>query len=151
MAQRVITETQEVTNVEKVAPQRVIKTTTRVVPEPADEHPQKTYETKKALFHTYRVLFYLLGIIEILLGFRLLLKLMGANPLAGFANFIYTLSGPFANPFLGTVPTTVSEVSVMEWSTLFAMAVYAVIVWLIVEFFQLIKPVNPEEVEETVE
>ena len=39
----------------------------------------------------------------------------------------------------------------LEWSTLIAMAVYTVIVWGVIEFFQLVKPVNPNEVEQTVD
>ena len=80
-----------------------------------------------------------------------MLKLVGANAFSGFADFIYTISSPFARPFIGIVPPSVSGNSVLEWSTLIAMAVYTVIVWGVIEFFQLVKPVNPNEVEQTVD
>src|SRR5260221_10340600 len=113
MSPRVVTETQETTNIERQMPQKVVKTTTQVVPEGVgEETPQKTYQTKKAIFRTYQVLFYILGLIEILLAFRLLLKLMGASQASGFTDFIYAISGPFATPFLGIVRTTVSGNSI---------------------------------------
>ena len=153
MTDQIITETQEeVTKVEDHVPTKVVKTTRKVVPpQITAEPPHKVYQTKKAIFRTYQALWYILGIIETLLGFRLFLKLVGANPSSGFANFIYSLSGLFANPFIGVVNPSISGTSIMEWSTLIAMAVYAVVVWLIVEFFQLVKPVKPEEIEQTVD
>ncbi len=150
MTARVIKETQVVSEIGQEQPRRVVQTTTRVVPS-LDDHPAKTFETKKAIFRTYQVLYYLLGIIETLIGFRFLLKLIGASTTSTFTDFIYATSRPFASPFLGVVPTTVSGRSVIEWSTLIAMAVYAVLVWLIVHFFQIVKPVGPEEVGETVD
>lgn len=149
---RVVRQTEEVTSTDRPVPQRVVKTTTHVVPEHSivEDSPQN-YQTKKTIFRTYQVLFYILGLIEILLTFRFLLKLIGASTSSGFTRFIYDMSAPFAVPFLGIVRSIASGGSVLEWSTLIAMAVYAVIVWLIVGLFQLVKPVNPTEVEETVD
>ncbi|MET1033608.1 MAG: hypothetical protein ABWX94_03850, partial [Candidatus Saccharimonadales bacterium] len=45
------------------------------------------------------VVWYILGIIEILLGFRFVLKLFGANPESGFVDFVYTTSGILTAPF----------------------------------------------------
>jgi hypothetical protein len=130
--------------------EEVITTTHETAAVPT-ESVAKSYPTKKAIFHTYKFLFYILGVIEILLAFRILLKLLGANPASGFANFIYSLSDPFALPFIGVVNTTATNGSVMEWPTFIAMAVYAVGAWLIIEFIQLVKPTNPQEVIETVD
>lgn len=125
---------------------------TRVVsPEVVTESPQKTYETKKAIFRSYQFIWYFLSLIEILLGFRIVLKLLGANVSSGFTAFIYAFSGFFSNPFVGILNTSVSSGSILEWSTLIAMAVYAIIAYGIVELFQLMKPTNVEEVERTVD
>lgn len=150
MPQRKIVETQEITNSDGEVPQKVVKTTT-IIPQEELQEPERTYKTKKAIFRTYQVLFYVLGVIEILLTFRLILKLMGASTASGFTRFINDMSGPFAKPFLGIVGSSVSGNSMVEWSTLIAMAVYAVVVWLIIQFFQLVKPIDPEEVKETVD
>ncbi len=115
------------------------------------DSPQKTYQTKKAIFRSYQIIWYILGVVEVLLAFRVLLKLLGANAFSGFTSFIYSISGPFALPFAGILGTTVSSALVFEWSTLIAMAVYFIVAYGIVDLFQLVKPTNPEEVDKTVD
>lgn len=133
------------------------QTTTRVtnqaptaMPITPGEHPQKTYTKKKAIFRAYQVIWYILGVIEVLLVFRIVLKALGANPGSGFANLIYTLSNPLALPFRGIFQTQVVEGSVFEWSTIIAGFVYAIIAYGLVQLFQLVKPTNPQEVEQKV-
>lgn len=46
-----------------------------------------------------RIIWLVLGIIMGLLALRFLLRLLAANPNNGFADFIYSLSHPFAAPF----------------------------------------------------
>ena len=152
MAQTLITETHEETEVENIQPEKIVRKTTKVIPPPLENiPPHKAYKTKKAIFRTYQVVWYILGIIEALLIFRVLLRFIGANPNSGFTLFIYTLTAPFALPFAGVVRPSIVGNSVLEWSTLIAMAVYALVAWGIIEFFQLVKPVEPHEVEETVD
>ncbi len=135
--------------------EQVVSTTRRVVKEPEIKtgHPQAVYEAKKSIFRTYQIVWYLLGVIEVLLGFRLLLKIFAADPSSGFTNLIYSLSSPFALPFLGVLRTSVAPTSgaVIEWSTLVAMAVYWIVAYGIVQLFQFVKPVTPNEVEQTVD
>src|SRR6478609_2357189 len=45
------------------------------------------------------VVWYILGVIEILLAFRFVLKLLGANPNSGFVDFVYSVSGVLTAPF----------------------------------------------------
>jgi uncharacterized protein YggT (Ycf19 family) len=115
------------------------------------EHPQKTYAKKKALFRTYQVIWYVLGVIEALLVFRIILKALGANPTSGFTNLIYTLSNPLALPFKGIFQTAVVQGSVFEWSTIIAGIVYAVLAYGLIQLFQLVKPTNPQEVDQKVD
>ena len=56
--------------------------------------------TTKPLYRGTQVVWYILGLIEVLLAFRFGLKLLAANPSAGFSSFIYIVSYPFAGPFL---------------------------------------------------
>jgi hypothetical protein len=151
MTQQQNADVQEVTTVSGPTQQQVVRRTRVVTPAVATGSPQKTYETKKAIFRSYQIIWYILGVIEVVLAFRVILKLLGANTFSGFTNFIYAVSGPFALPFAGILRTSVSSDSVFEWSTLIAMAVYAVVAYGIVELFQLVKPTNPEEVEQTVD
>jgi len=146
-------EVEKTTEVVSTEPEHVVKTTRRVVKQPAikTEHPQTVYAKKKTIFRYYQLIWYIIGVIEVLLIFRFLLKMVGANSTTGFTYFIYTVSQPFAGPFLGVVSPSVSGTSVMEWSTIIAMLVYVVIAYGVIYLFQLVKPVTPEEVEETVD
>lgn len=142
----------KVTSVTNSAPQQVVRTVKTVTP-PAvgQEPPHKVYETKKALFRTYQVIWYILGLFEVLLAFRIFLKVLGANPYSGFASLIYTLTDPLALPFYGVFGVTVTDQSVFEWSTIVAGLVYALLAYGIVQLLQLIKPTNRAEVEQTVD
>jgi uncharacterized protein YggT (Ycf19 family) len=85
---------------------------------------------RRAVEVTYLVF----GIIEGLLAIRFVLKLLGANPLAGFANFIYGLTDTFMAPFrnlLPTVGTGGSSGSVLETPVVIAIIVYALIGWVL--------------------
>ncbi|HEY4516006.1 MAG TPA: YggT family protein [Candidatus Paceibacterota bacterium] len=81
----------------------------------------------KPLFKGTQIVWYLLSLLEILLAFRFVLKLAGANPAAGFSSSIYTLTWPFTAPFLAVFPKTVVQGSIFEWTTILAMFVY----WLV--------------------
>ncbi len=145
------TEVQEVTTVSEPATHQMVQKTRIVKPTVETESPQSAYETKKAIFRTYQVIWYILGVVEVLLAFRILLKLLGANPFSGFTSFIYAISNPFAIPFAGILGTTVASGMILEWSTLIAMAVYAVVAYGAISLFQLVKPTNQGEVEQTVD
>jgi len=144
-------EVQEVTTVSTPTTQRVVRQTKVVSPAIVTDSPQKTYETKKVLFRTYQIIWYVLGVIEVVLAFRILLKLVGANAFSGFTDFIYSVSAPFAQPFAGILGITSSSSSIFEWSTFIAMAVYAVVAYGIVALLKFIKPTNPEEVAQNVD
>lgn len=116
-----------------------------------NQTPQQAYGKKKVIFRAYQVIWYILGLIEILLAFRFVLRLMGANPNSGFTAFIYAVSAPFAYPFSGIMRSSQFDNSVIEWSTLIAMVVFLVVAFGLVKLFQLIKPTDPVEVENTVD
>ncbi len=115
----------------------------------------KEYGQKKTLFHAYQILGYIFGFVEIVLAFRFVLKLLGANPEAGFAKFVYGLSMPFAGPFVSlfhaTTTTGVETTSFFEWSTLVAAFVYVIITWAIMKIFKLGKPTDATEVVNSVD
>lgn len=112
--------------------------------------PQSAYGTKKAIFRLYQVIWYILGVVEVLLAARILLKLVGANLSSGFTSLIYSISAPLASPFRGVLGVTTSMESIIEWSTIIAMAVYAVVAVGLVKLFQLIKPTTEQEVNQSV-
>lgn len=115
------------------------------------QNPQKAYQSKKVIFRAYQVIWYILGVIEVLLAFRFVLRLLAANPNSGFVSFIYGVSSPFIAPFRGIFRTPNFSGAVIEWSTLLAMVVFAVVAYGIVRLLQIGKPVEPDEVERTVD
>jgi len=99
----------------------------------------------KPLYRGTQIVWYILGLLEALLAFRFVLKLLGANPSAGFSNFIYTVSYPFATPFLNVFRATRVEGSVFEWTTLMAILVYGLVAWAIVKLFFMSKTISTPE------
>ena len=85
-----------------------------------------------------QILYTLLGILEIGLGLRLVLKLIAANAASGFADFIYGITGPFIAPFAGLVGTPAAGGSILEVTTLIAMAVYALFVWIVLQVLAIV-------------
>lgn len=88
-----------------------------------------------------RIVYYILGVIEVLLAFRLVFKLLGANPTSAFVSFIYTLSNIFMAPFTGIFRSAttrgVETQAVLEPAIIVAIIVYAVIAWGIAKFIEI--------------
>jgi hypothetical protein len=113
--------------------QKVRETTTQ-----SGDTVQKTTEASNSRAETEhhqnvaeRVVWFVAGILLVLLGFRFLLSLLGANNTNGFANFIYSTSHPFVSPFfsLFSYKNYSYGVSRFEIYTLVAMIFYAVVAW----------------------
>lgn len=82
---------------------------------------------------------YIFGFIEVILGLRVILKLLGASSQAPFANWIYETSQPLLSPFQGMFPSSVlSGGFVIEPSTLFAILIYGLIGYGISELVEFI-------------
>jgi len=107
-----------------------------------------TSQSTKPLYRGTQVVWYILGIIEALLAFRFVLKLLGANPNAGFSEFIYGVTHVFAAPFLAVFQRTQVQGSIFEWSTLLAMLVYWMIALGIIKLFLMSKTVSTPEAAE---
>jgi uncharacterized protein YggT (Ycf19 family) len=101
--------------------------------------------TTKPLFRATQIVWYLCDLLEVLLAFRFFLRFAGANPNAGFSNFIYTISWPFVEPFFAVFRTTLVAGSAVEWTTLLAMIVYSIVAWGIVNLFFMGKTVSTPE------
>lgn len=77
-----------------------------------------------------RIIWYVAGVLLVLLAFRFILALLGANPGNAFANFIYTVSHPFVAPFFSLFSYDQHlGVGRFEIFTLVAMLVYALVAW----------------------
>jgi uncharacterized membrane protein len=85
-----------------------------------------------------RILYTLLGILQIFLGLRFALKLIGANPDSGFSVFIYGITGIFVAPFEALIGTPTYGSAAFEATTLIAMAVYALLFWVLVRILLVV-------------
>ena len=103
-----------------------------------------TTETKRVATGTQTIeylIYFFLGVLEVLLAFRLVLKLTGASLASAFVKIIYSLTGIFILPFEGIFRRGFSQgietTSVLEPSTVVAIIVYAVLGWGIVRLIRI--------------
>lgn len=90
----------------------------------------------RSLRYLIQVIF---GIVEFMLALRIILKLFGANAGAPFVNWVYDSTASLIQPFVGSFPSPVIERgSVLEFSTLFALIIYAFVGWLLHELLDYI-------------
>ncbi len=101
----------------------------------------------KPLYRGTQITWFVLNVLESLLAIRFVLKLLGANPLAGFSQFIYSVTYVFAQPFLNVFRMTRVAGSTIEWTTLLAMLIYYFIALAIVRLIFMNKPVSQGEAE----
>lgn len=94
-------------------------------------------------YRTMRIIYLILGILETLLLIRFLLKLLAANPDAGFSSLIYGITYPFVALFQNVFATPQSRGSVLELSTILAMIIYALIAWGIVKVIDISRNRRP--------
>src|SRR5258708_14613342 len=88
---------------------------------------------------TTEAIYLVFGIIDGLLLIRLVLKLLAANPLAGFSKFIYGLTDVFLAPFRNLLPIVGGgSGAVLEISTVIAIVVYALIGWPLVRLVAIV-------------
>jgi len=124
---------------------RVEEVTTPVAATNAGSQKQVTRQTAETSVGgsvlAARIVWYIAGILLVILAFRFVLTLLGANSTNGFANFIYNVSHPFVAPFFGLFGYKLQYgASHFETYTLVAMAVYAIVAWGIAKLFTLNKP-----------
>lgn len=105
----------------------------------------------KALYRITRYVWYAFYVIEALLILRLVLKLLGANPDAGFTQLVYSASQVFVAPFQYVFSAPSAGGSVLELSTVLALVVYWLIAWGIVKLIVMNRRVEPQEARETLE
>lgn len=84
----------------------------------------------------------LAGILMVLLGFRFVLALLGANPYNGFVHTIYAATWPFAAPFYGMFGYPSTYPPRFELYALFAMAVYALAAWGVMAVLRIRRPAS---------
>jgi len=101
--------------------------------------PVKTEASNKETIEY--LIYFFFGFLEILLAFRLVLKLAGASLTSAFVRFIYGITGIFIFPFEGIFrrgfAQGVETTSVLEPSTIVAILVYILLAWGIVKLVRI--------------
>jgi hypothetical protein len=99
-----------------------------------------------------RIVNYLLGVLDLLLVFRLIFKLLGANPGSAFVSLLYNISGVFLAPFSGifraiVINKGIANESVLEPATIIAMIVYALIAYGVVRLIEIYETRKDKEIQ----
>ena len=106
--------------------------------------------TKHESHTAQRIIGSLFGIIEIILAFRLVFKLLGANSTSGIVQGLYNVTQPlvglFESIFARKSISTTETMGVFEPETLLAMVVIALIALIVLK---LIKPRAGDQVKRT--
>ncbi len=97
-----------------------------------------------------RVVMFVFGVIELLIFARFFLLLVGANVQSGFVQWIHQMAGIFMAPFIAILGTQTINGAVFEWAALVAIAVYAIVAWLIVTAIGVLTPKRGPDTLETV-
>jgi uncharacterized membrane protein len=87
---------------------------------------------RAAAYRVSQMIYWIFGLIIGLVAIRFLLKLLGANPAAGFADFIYGVTAILVAPFVGLFGNPQANGTVLEMQSLIAIVVYALVAWLLV-------------------
>jgi uncharacterized protein YggT (Ycf19 family) len=90
------------------------------------------YEGRRLAGHRLtQLIYWVFALIEGLIAIRVILRALGANQAAGFAQFIYSVTAPLVAPFVGLFNNPAYQGAVLELSSIVAMIVYALVAWLL--------------------
>ncbi len=108
-------------------------------------------EERTFIMRLTQLVWLLFGILEALIGLRVLLKLIAANPNSPFAALVYSASSLFVWPFAGLTRTPAAEGMVLDIPSIIAMFVYALVAWAIVRLIWIVldRPASPTTVSQT--
>lgn len=95
------------------------------------------------------LMYFFFGALEVLLAFRLILRLTGANSFSAFVGLIYGVTGIFVIPFQGIFQQATAQgavtTAVLEPATLVAIVVYAVLAVGIVKLLRILSGKKQQE------
>ena len=95
-------------------------------------------EYRETIYKISQLIWLLFGGLEALLGIRVILMLIGANPGNWFTAFVYQLSELFLWPFQNLIANPTFQNMTLEVTSIIAMIVYAMLGWIIVRLIWVI-------------
>jgi hypothetical protein len=123
---------------ELVQSREVVQGSGRLGVEPT--HSERSLSRSASPLATWvNVIYIVLAVVEGLIAIRFVLKLLAANPDAGFARLIDGVTAPLVAPFVGLLGNPASSAgNQFEVTSLAAMAVYALLGWLLARIARLV-------------
>lgn len=112
-------------------------------PQIVHEHEERVVESPGAenrilVSRFTQLIWFAFGLLEALIGLRVFLKLIGANPNNLFAQLVYQFSEIFVVPFNNLTSTPAAGGFVLEIPSIIAMVVYAIAAWAITQLIWLL-------------
>ncbi len=101
-------------------------------------HENAVAEQRQTLTQISALIGFFFGILEGLIGIRVLLRLIDANPANPFAMLVYNFTALFLAPFNGLVPSPAVDGMVLEVSSIIAIIVYALVAWALIRLVWLL-------------
>lgn len=96
-------------------------------------------ERQSIIAKVVRFIWLATGLLEFMILLRMLLKLIAANPNNVFTQLVYGFTDLFLWPFTGLIASpSAGNGMVLEISSFFALLVYAVLAWVVVQMVQLL-------------
>ena len=95
-------------------------------------------EYRETVYKVSQIIWLLFGGLEALIGIRVILMLIGANPANGFTAFIYQLTQLFLWPFQNLIANPTFQNMTLEVTSIIAMIVYALLGWIIVRMIWVV-------------
>lgn len=131
---------------------RVTEVRNRGVPHADMDHVESVaydpYEGRRiAAYRVTQFVYWIFGLIEGLIVIRFVLRALGANPSAGFAQFMYSITAPLVGPFNGLFANPSSGANVLELNSLIALVVYALVAWLLAKLVWILVGENRSAVK----
>lgn len=117
----------------------------RPEPEPtveaAERHVVATdpYDGRRdSAWRVSQLVFLVFGVAIALIAIRFVLLLLGANPEAGFTDFVYGVTNPLVAPFEGIFGAPNLETGVFDPASLVAIVVYALLGWVVAKVIDIL-------------
>jgi len=95
-------------------------------------------EYKQSVYKVVQVVWLLFGGLEALIGIRVILMLIGANPGNWFTAFVYQLTQLFLWPFQNLIANPSFQNMTLEVTSIIAIIVYALLAWVITRLIWII-------------
>ena len=95
-------------------------------------------EYRETIYKVSQFIWLLFAGLEALIGLRVILMLIGANPGNAFTAFVYQLSGLFLWPFQNLIANPTFQNMTLEVTSIIGMIVYALLGWILVRLIWVI-------------